>query len=179
MLLPVSYWACLALFIFTGIFCRRWPLLALYGAVSAFCVVGQALLSPLPPEQEVLFADAILFVLPSIVLARACGVSELWSIRVMLIAPFAINVDILYGSTARAKCLILWVATAQSISACVGLAEELRQTDRSLERRAATCIAIVGLLGLGFVDVWDDVAWTGVAAHVFACLAYFVHQKTQ
>jgi hypothetical protein len=179
MSLPASYWALVGVGVSAGLLCRKWPTLALYAALATFCNVFRAHLIPLPSDPEIAFADAVLFVLPTVALARACGVSELWSIRMIVLAPFAVNVGILYGSDARAKCLVLWVAAAQGASACVGLAEELRHVDRSLERRAATCIAIIGLLGLGFVDVWDDVAWTGVAAHAFACLAYFVHQQPQ
>lgn len=174
--IPVSFWALFISASVVAIVCRRWPLLALYAALAVFCNVFRAHLVSLPVASEIVFADAVLFVLPSVALARACGASEARSASALHVATVAILSGSMFDSEVRSKIAILGVAFVQGSSACIGLSQELQEADPSLERRTATCIAIVGLLGLGFTDIWDDVAWTGVAAYAFACLAYFVHE---
>lgn len=162
-----------------GTVCRHWSKLALCGAVAAFCEVFRAHLLPLPVTSEIVFVDAVLFVLPSVALARACGASEAQSASVLHVATVSILSGSMFDGEVRSKLAILGVAFVQGASACIGLSQELQEVDPSLERRAATCIAIIGLLGLGFTDIWDDVAWTGVAAYAFACLAYLVHEQPE
>lgn len=177
--LPTSFWACLFFLILTGLLCRKWPRVALYGAVSALCVIGQVLLRQLPSEPSLLLADALLFVLPSMALASACGMKDRIAVSIPALSLIAIVLCDPKWTDIRQKLLVLGVALAQSLAAVSALSDEICMIDRSLERRAAMCVAFIGLLDLGFVEIWDDVAWTGVAAHAFACLAYFVHQKEQ
>lgn len=179
MTLPWSWWFLVASCCLMGTVCRRWPKLALCGALAAFCEVFRAHLLPLPVTSEIVFVDAVLFVLPSVALARACGASEVQSASVLHVATVSILSGSMFDGDVRSKLAILGVAFVQGASACVGVSQELQEVDPSLERRAATCIAIIGPLGFGFVHVWSDVAWTGVAAHAFACVAYLVHDHPE
>jgi hypothetical protein len=177
--LPASFWACLALLILTGMLCRRWPLLSLYGATAAFCSVFQAHLDPLPYEPLVVFADSILFVLPTVVLVRACGLSEEASIVVGMFVPLAMGVDEKMGPDIRSTLLVLGIGAAQGFAAVFGVRNELRSDERSTSRWVAVVIAAIGVLGLSFSSIWSDVAWTGTAAHAFACLAYLADEKRE
>lgn len=176
--LPASFWACLAFLILTGMLCRRWPLPALYGATAAFCAVEQAMLRMLPPEMPLLFADALMFVLPTVVLVRACGMSDAMAASVFLFVPCALWAE-QNDQAARISLLTLGIGTAQGLAAVFGAMDEVLSPNKSLSRWAAVCIAAVGALGIGFSEVWSDVAWTGVAAHAFACLAYLVHERDE
>lgn len=177
--LPPPFWACIALLTLTGMLCRRWPLLSLYGAVGAFCGVVQAYLIDFPSMPEVVVADSILFALPTVVLVRACGMSDAFSASTLAIVPISFIVGRLFGPDAYAFSMIVGVGAAQGFAAVRGALAETRSPDRSLSRWAAVCIAAIGPLGLGFVHVWSEVAWTGVAAHAFACLAYLVHDEPE
>lgn len=156
--------------------CRRWSFLALYGATAALCAIGQAVLVRLPAVPEILFADSILFVLPSVVLAKACGASDARASSIFLVVPCAMwigNPD----PHVRSLLLTLGVGAAQGMSALLGMRNEIRERRSSPARWAAICIAIVGVVDLGFVDVWSDIAWTGVTAHAFVCIAYLVDEQ--
>lgn len=179
MTLPLSYWAAIAFCVLLGLLCRRWSGVALYGATAAFCDVFRALVAGLPSETAIIFADSVLFVLPTVPLARACGTEEIDSVAYLVLVPLLIVVGEVAGSDVRASTMIAVVAGIQGWSAVVGFHGEMRSADRSLSRWAATCIASIGLLGVGFADTWNDVAWTGVAAHAFACVAYLLdeHRK--
>jgi hypothetical protein len=173
--LPAPFWACLALFLAVGITCRKWPALSLWGAVCAFCAVGQALLRWLPSEHPIVLADSILFVLPSIVLARACGATERRALLVGLVVPVSVAFD--FDPFVRSSMLTFGVALAQGSSALLGLRDEIQSDKPNLSRRIAIAIAAVGVLGIGFVDAWPNVAWTAVAAHAFACFIYLAHEN--
>lgn len=175
--LPASYWTALALSILTGMLCRRWPLLSLHGAVAALCAVGQALVLRLPADPAVLLADSILFVLPSIVLVHACGMSEKLSISVYAIVPFAVVVGETFGSEMRGLLSTIGIGSIQGFAAVFGTNREIRSERKSVERWVAVTLSAVGILGLGFSEIWTDVAWTAAAAHAFACVAYLVDEQ--
>lgn len=175
--LPASYWAAVIVFLLTGMLCRRWPSLALYGASSAFCTVHRGLLLYLPDDPCVFFMDAVYFVLPTMTLVRSCGVNERMSVLSMLLVPVAFVFGESYGNDVRRSLLILGISTMQGMGTIVAFAKEARARSASFDRRIAACIAAIGPLGLAFVADWNDVAWTGVAVHAFACLAYLVHEQ--
>lgn len=172
-----SFWAYIASLVVMGIVCRRWPSVALFGALSAFGGILQAHLIPLPCDPLVVFADSILFALPTVALVRACGLTDEGSIVFGAIVPLAMGVDERFGSDLRCTLLILGVGAAQGFAGVLGLHAEMKAKKSNLERRAAICLSFVGVLGLLFVDVWHDVAWCGVAAHAFACLAYLAEKQ--
>ena len=175
--LPAPFWACLALFIAVAVACRKWPTLALWGAVCAFCAVYQALLRWLPSEYPIVLADSILFALPSVVLARACGASEGRAIMVALVVPISIAFD--FDPFVRTSMLTFGVVVAQGSSALLGIRDEIRSDKPNLSRRVAVAIAAVGVLGLGFVDVWPDVSLTTACAHAFALMVYFLYENVE
>jgi hypothetical protein len=177
MRIHAAYWACIAFFALTGMLCRRWPLLSLYGALGAFCAVYQVVLALLPYDPLIVLADTILFVLPSVVLARACGASPHRSLSVGLLVPIAMYADREFGYDIRALLLIVGVSCAQGMSALIGIRDEIRTTESIRGRWAAVVVAAVGVLGIGFVQFWPDVAWTGVAAHAFVCIAYLANEE--
>lgn len=177
--LPAAYWACLALLILTGMLCRSWPALSLYGATAAFCAVGQALLRFMPSDPLIVFADSVLFVLPTVVLVRACGVSEESAIFIGLIVPLALGVDERIGADIRSTLLVIGVGTVQGFAALRAIRNEARSEARTTSRWVAVCIAAIGVLGLAFCASWIDVAWTSVAAHAFACIVYLADEQRQ
>jgi hypothetical protein len=177
MTLPASLWALVAFNVLVGALCRRWPAIALYGAVCAFCNVFRAHLIPLPSDPAILFADAIMFCLPSVVLLHACGVSELRSIQVMKLAPIAMILGYVFGADVRIYGLMLGIGFVQGMAAIRGTRDEIGSANKSMSRWAAVILAVSGVVGLAFLDVWRDVAWTGVAAHAFVCVAYLAYDE--
>lgn len=178
--IPSSEWATIAFCVLVGMLCRRWPRVALYGALSAFCEVVRCHLLPLPSTPETIFADVAAFVLPTVALCDACGVPQRPTVRTLgLVGGIALTVGHFFGPNARGSFLIASIAMVQLGAALVGLYGEMLSTERSLSRWSATCIAIVGIIGVAFVGVWDDVAWAGVATHAFVCLAYLAHEERE
>lgn len=178
MTFPASFWSSLAFLILTAMLCRRWPVLALQAATGAFCLVGQALLLQLPECGPIVFADTVLFVLPTVPLVSACGSSGMRTASVFLIVPLALSAHVYAGSEARAVVLPIAISFVQGMVAISGISNRTWRavSFEGMQRWAGTCIAAIGPIGIGFAPVWNDVAWTGVAAYAFACLAYLVHE---
>jgi hypothetical protein len=141
----------------------------------------QVLLWKLPSDDWIVLADSILFVLPTLPLVVACGWSELRGTIVFALVPIAIGIHLQCGSEARSIALPIMVATVQGAAAISGIASKSwkPRIEFGTQRWAATCIAAIGLVGIGFSPAWADVAWTGVAAHAFACLAYLAEEQRQ
>ncbi len=176
---PASYWTCLAFFALTGMLCRRWPALALHGASCAFCDVFRAMLSHLSYHPLVVLLDALLFVLPTAALVRACGSSDEYAIGIGILVPWAMGADAQFGSEFRSTLLAIGTGAAQGFSAVFGVQRELGVDEPSPERRIAIVVAGMGLFGIAFREVWSDVAWTGAVAHAFACLVYLADEQSQ
>lgn len=179
MKIHASFWVYFASLLALGIVCRRWPSVALFGALNAFCTVLQAHLIPLPYDPPIVLADSILFVLPTAALVRACGMSEGMSIVVGMFAPLAMGIDERLGSEARYALLVVGIGATQGFAGTFAMRNEMRSEKPDRERRAAICLSFVGVLGLLFVGIWHDVAWCGSAAHAFVCLAYLAHEKRE
>jgi hypothetical protein len=173
--LPATFWACLAARVLVGAGCSRWPAVALYAACAAFCDVFRAVLLVLPDDPVVVFVDVLFFVLPSLVLARACGASELRSSLILLAIPAALLAGV-ENPELRQRILPFAVAAAQGASAALGVVMEIRAERPSWERRAAVVLAAVGVFGSKLIDVWADVAAAGTAAYAFVLLAYCFHR---
>jgi hypothetical protein len=175
--LPVAFWVCLAARVLFAVLCRRWPGATLYGALAAFCDVLRAILLNLPDDPAVIAADALLFVLPSAVLVRACGASEAWAGRALMLAPAALFVGSAFGDETRRTTLMLGTIAVQGAGLVLGVLTELRAERPSWSRRAIVCLAGASIVGAFFVDRWPDVAFAGCAAYAFVCLAYLTSEK--
>lgn len=173
--LPATFWALLGLRSLVAFFCPRWPRVAFYAALAAHCVVMRAFLLSLPNYRAVIAADALLFVLPSIALAEACGVGPRRRSLVLLVVPLSLAAGAL-GPEWRRLALVLGTSFVQGASAAVGIREEFRGGPPSWERRAAVVLAAVGVLGGGLVRIWEDVAAAGAAAYAFVLFAYAVQR---
>lgn len=181
MTLPASFWTSLAFLILTAMLCRRWSLLALHGATGAFCAALQMALLRLPETSETVFADTVLFMLPTVPLCAAAGLPDMKTAACFVVVPLACFVHVYVGSEARAVFLPLAIAAVQGTIAVHGIAnrEWKSKSFAGMQRWGATCVAAIGTIGLGFVPFWSDVAWTGVAANAFVCLAYLANENEQ
>lgn len=173
--LPATFWPLLIARALVALLCPRWPAVALYAALAAVCEVGRAGLLLLPESSLVIVADAAFFVLPSCVLAAACGASR----RQAFAAGHIVSAALLAGALGpewRRLVLVAGVTFVQGASMIVGLREEIRPGPPSWERRAAVVLAAIGVLGGRFSRTWPNVAAAGAAAYAFVLCAYFVQR---
>lgn len=174
--IPATFWPLLAARALVALLCPRWPAVALYAAVAALCEVGRGFVLASPYRGPfIVFVDTVLFVLPSVVLARACGASERRCALVLLAIPLSLLAG-LESPELRRTVLPFAVAVVQGASTALGIVLEIRADRPSWERRAAVVLAAVGVLGSSLVGAWRDVAAAGAAAYAFVLLAYGVHR---
>jgi hypothetical membrane protein len=131
-----------------------------------------------PNTFDVLMLDALLFVLPSCYLARACGVSKKQSEAVLVVYALALLVGA-FSPDLRRLVLIFGVMLAQGASAAIGVVLELRAKSPLWERRAAVVLAALAVFGGLFVRRWEHVAAIGAAGHAFVLLAYLIQRARE
>ena len=151
--------------------CKEWRLVRLVASVSLACDLARLGMLLLPDAPVVIVADSVLCIMPSVVLAAACGGSSLCAFAVLL-APVLLTMSV----DDRTKAIVLIVVGLHSYAAAAGLVSETSTLIPSWDKRACVALALCGIGAGLFSAVWAESNALSVAAYMLASVLYLVQR---